>query len=94
MTTNVLVSLAKPKLPLLGAKGAAVFVDGTVKAELEFGSAATIEVSPGEHHIEVELKGVVTRRSKRLTIVVPAGNTATVAAKYGRLWGDIRLSGG
>lgn len=94
MPTGIRVSLIKPTLPLFGAKGVAVWVDGAVKAELQYGDTATIEVAPGEHNVEVELRGVVTRRSKRLAVVVSAGNAASVVAKYSRLWGNIQLSSG
>ena len=94
MAATIRVSLLGLKMPVAGLRGIEILVDGEIRADLQLGESAALEVLPGQHQIGAILNGVVSRRSKQLSVAVADGDEVNVIGKYSRLWGNLRLSQG
>jgi hypothetical protein len=91
MTGSAVIELSDPGF-LKGIKGIDVTVDGVVVHTIQFGEKHTIDLSSGKHDIGMVLRGIVSRKTKVLTVDVPEGDTVHVNGVYSRLWGTIKLS--
>lgn len=82
----------EPMGALLGIRGIDVLVDGAVAGQIRAGEAREFAVAPGSHGVELELQGIVRRRSNRVEVSVPADGAVSVAGRYSRLWGKLQLA--
>ena len=94
MASAITLALTPLKLPLAGASGIEVSVDGNVCADVPFGASTSIEVAPGEHRVSATLKGLIPRKSKVVTVLLPDSHRVAIVAKYVRWSGGIKLACG
>lgn len=90
MKSKISLSLAPIGL-LIGLKGVAVPLDGEKQTTIQPGETLELDVEPGERTVQTVLEGGVPRRSKVLRIQIAPNSDYVVAAKYSRLWGNIKL---
>lgn len=69
MTAVINMKLDGPGL-LKGLKGIDIVLDGNVVRTTEFGRVESIPSDPGEHRVYVVLRGLVTRKSKEVTVTM------------------------
>ncbi len=77
---------------LLGVRDVEVLVDGNPAGRMQFGEELALDCSSGSHSVQLVLHALVTRRSNALTLDVAAGETKSIAARYSRLWGSIKIT--
>ncbi len=94
MSGTIEIHLADPGVLAFKAKAQCrVLIDGEEVGTMRIGDTASFRVPEGEREVRVAMDlGPITRRTRRLRVVVAADAAARVTGKYSRLWGKYAIS--
>jgi hypothetical protein len=94
MSGTIDIRLADPGLLAFKTKvRCRVLLDGEQIGTMGIGGTASFPAPIGQHELRIAMDfGPITRKTRRLRILVANGATARVTGHYSRLWGKYAIS--